>query len=105
MQTLAQETGIPLQLVRGLTDEMVEAKLLNEVYSTVGTESGYQPAIDVSRITPNFVMAKLDARGSGKVAYKWATNNSEWKRISRQRVQLQLGDGNEPLVKTHQTTS
>ncbi len=105
MQRLAQETGIPLLLVRGLTDEMVEAKLLNEVYSTVGSESGYQPAIDVSRITPNFVMEKLDARGSGKVAYKWATNNSEWKKNSRQRAQLQLGEGNEPLVKFHHTTS
>ncbi len=105
MQMLAQETGIPLQLVRGLTDEMVEAKLLNEVYSVTGSESGYQPAIDVSRITPNYVMTRLDARGSGKVAYKWATNNNEWKKNSRQRAHLQLGDGDEPLVKFHNTMS
>ncbi len=105
IQMLAKETGIPLLLVRGLTDEMVEAKLLNEVYSTVGSESCYQPAIDISHITPNYIIAQLDARGSGKVAYKWATNNNEWKKISRQRSQIQLDDGNKPLIKFHTTVS
>ncbi len=103
IQTLAQETRIPLLVVRGLAEEMVEAKLLNEIYSTAGSESSYQPAVDTSRLTPNYVIAQLDARGVGKVAYKWAANNCEWKKISRQRMQFHLENGNEPLAAPNNT--
>lgn len=43
-EQIAQDTKLPLHLVRGLMDEMLAAKLLNEVYSSrkrVGLSTGH----------------------------------------------------------------
>ncbi len=97
-QQLADDTQLPLTLVRGLMDEMTEARLLAEMYSTSGKESAFQPAIDINRITPNFVIQQLDARGQGHLSHKWVKSNQEWKLLAHMRQQLQMMDGNVPLA-------
>ncbi len=99
-QSMANETRLPLTLVRGLMDELTEAGLLAEMfnYSTSDTESAYHPALDISRITPNYVIRQLDNRGKGRLAYNWTKGNLLWKNLNRMRQQMLLTDGDMPLT-------
>lgn len=94
---IAQTSGLPLHLVRGLMDEMLAAGLINEVYSGVGKESAYQPAVDINVITPNFVIHKLDCQGQGHLTNSWTMSNDLWARFSTLRNGLSLTEGDTPI--------
>lgn len=96
-EQIAQDTKLPLHLVRGLMDEMLAAKLLNEVYSSAGKESAYQPAVDINHITPNYIIHQLDHQGQGHLTNSWTTSNDLWAQFSALRRDVLLAEGNTPI--------
>lgn len=96
-EQIAQDTKLPLHLVRGLMDEMLAAKLLNEVYSSAGKESAYQPAMDINHITPNYVIRQLDSQGQGHLTNSWTMSNNLWTQFSTLRRDVLLTDGDTPI--------
>ena len=76
---------------------MLAAGLINEVYSGVGKESAYQPAVDINVITPNFVIHKLDCQGQGHLTNSWTMSNDLWARFSTLRNGLSLTEGDTPI--------
>lgn len=96
-EQITADTKLPLHLVRGLMEEMLASGLINEVYSTAGKESSYQPAVDIYKITPNFVLRRLDSQGEGHLTHSWTASNELWERFSLQRQALVMSDGDTPL--------
>jgi membrane protein len=58
---------IPIRLVRLLLFELVEAGVLSEVRVGDGRDVAYQPAVDVSKLTVEYVSSALDERGKADV--------------------------------------
>lgn len=100
VQSLAQDTHLPETLVSGLVAEMTQAKLLCEIYNTEGTESCYQPATDLSRLTANHIIRQLDENGTGHLSYLWTKGNTEWQNILHLRRDACLKDGDKPMAGT-----
>lgn len=97
-QALALETRLPLQLINALLEELVEVHLINELYHNEENAACYQPAMDTGLITANYVIQKIDCHGTGRMAENWSLQNNEWKLFAHSRYQMEMEDGNLPLV-------
>ncbi|MBQ9470272.1 MAG: YihY/virulence factor BrkB family protein [Bacteroidales bacterium] len=60
---LSTDLHIPQRLLRNLLSNMVECGLLSEVLTDENKSIAYQPAIDIRRLTLDYVEAKLDNHG------------------------------------------
>jgi membrane protein len=58
---------IPIRLVRLVLFELVEAGVLSEVRAGDGRDVAYQPAVDVSKLTVEYVVKALEERGKADV--------------------------------------
>jgi len=61
---IGNELGIPIRLMRDILFELVRARILVETATESEKEKGYQPAIDINKITLQFVSQRLDDLGS-----------------------------------------
>lgn len=61
---IGYDLGIPIRLVRDILYDMVQAKILVETVTDSPKERGFQPAIDIGKITIQFISQKLDDIGS-----------------------------------------
>jgi membrane protein len=64
---LSNDLGIPLRIVRDILTELTSAKILNETLTESSFETGYQPALDIGKITIQFVNKKLEFIGSDQI--------------------------------------
>ncbi len=64
---LSHELGIPLRLVNELLFELVDAGLLAELAASNPKERSYQPAVDINKITVDYIYNRLDQMGSDKM--------------------------------------
>ena len=71
---ISQKLEIPIRLVRDILYDLTQAGVLNETVTESLKEKGYQPAIDISRITIQFVSEKLDTCGVDQVMAKKSTS-------------------------------
>lgn len=67
---LSQDLGIPVRLMREILYSLTEARILNETLRESPKEKGYQPAIDISRMSVQFVNERLDSIGSDQFIVK-----------------------------------
>jgi membrane protein len=67
---ISQDLSIPMRLVREIMFDLTEAHILNETIKPSPREKGYQPAIDIGRITVQYVNEKLDSFGSDQFIVK-----------------------------------
>jgi membrane protein len=58
---------IPIRLVRLLLFELVEAGILSEVRADNGRDVAYQPAVDVSKLSVEYVVRAVEERGKADV--------------------------------------
>jgi len=56
---------IPVRLVRDILQDLISINLVSEIHENQNKESMYQPAIDIGKLTVNYVLKKLDRRSSG----------------------------------------
>lgn len=66
---IGSELGVPIRLVRDILDELTLAKILVETITDSPKEKGFQPAIDINRITLQFIMERLDDIGNDKLVF------------------------------------
>ena len=64
---IGDDLGIPIRLVRDIIYDMVQAKILVETITESPKENGYLPAIDINKMTIQFVSQRLDDIGSENI--------------------------------------
>jgi membrane protein len=60
---ISQALDIPVRLTRQIVYELVEAGIFSEVRKAGDKEAAYQPALDVERLTIQYVIEALERRG------------------------------------------
>ncbi len=58
---------IPIRLVRLILFELVEAGILSEVKNKSKKDVAYQPAVDVEKLTIEYVIESLEQRGNSDI--------------------------------------
>jgi membrane protein len=66
---IGENLGIPIRLVREILYELTLAKIVVETVTDSPKEKGYQPGIDINKITMQFVIERLDDLGSDKLVF------------------------------------
>ena len=66
---LSAELGVPIRLVREILFELSQARIVVETIMESPREKGYQPAIDINKITLQFVIERLDDVGNDKLVF------------------------------------
>jgi len=64
---LSHELGIPIRLVNQLVFDLVEAGILAELASENSKERSYLPAVDINRITVEYIYTKMEMRGGDQM--------------------------------------
>jgi membrane protein len=62
-EKIAHELNIPNKLTRMIINDLVNAKLLSEIQTGRGKETGFQPALDINLISIQMVMERLEKQG------------------------------------------
>lgn len=66
---IGDKLGIPIRLVREILFDLTQSGILVETLTNSPKEKGYQPALDINKITIHFVMQKLDEIGNDKLIF------------------------------------
>ncbi len=61
--TLSHELGIPIRLVNELVYELVQAGILSELAGNNPKERSYQPAVDINKITVQYIYNQMELVG------------------------------------------
>ncbi|MBN1132608.1 MAG: YihY/virulence factor BrkB family protein [Bacteroidales bacterium] len=77
---LSHELGIPLRLVNDLVFGLMEAGVLAELVSENPKDRRYQPAVDINKITVDYVYNQLEQVGG---SHMHVTESDELEKISR----------------------
>jgi membrane protein len=66
-EEISRDLEVPIRLVRAVTSELTDARLLSEVRSDHREDISFQPACDVHELTVAGVMQRFDERGTATV--------------------------------------
>ena len=81
---IAMALGIPSRLVQTIIGDLIDAQILSETESEGNETAAYQPALDINRLTLNYVINALEKKGSDQVPYS-QTETSETLQASLQK--------------------
>ncbi len=62
-EDLSHTLNVPVKIVRQITYELVESGVLTETVTDSPKEYGYQPAIDINKISVSFIIQRTDSLG------------------------------------------
>jgi len=79
-ETLSHELGIPIRLVNDLVYELVQAGILAELAAANPKDRSYQPAVDINRITVDFIYSQMELVGGDHLI---VTESEELNKITR----------------------
>ncbi|MDF1574237.1 MAG: YihY/virulence factor BrkB family protein [Bacteroidales bacterium] len=79
-ETLSHELGIPIRLVNELVYELVEAGILAELAADNPKERSYQPAVDINKITVEYIYKQMELVGGDHMI---VTESDELRKITR----------------------
>lgn len=77
---LSHELGIPLRLVNDLVYELVDGGILSELSGENPKERSYQPAVDINKITVEYIYSQLEFIGDDRMV---VTESEELNRITK----------------------
>ena len=77
---ISHELEIPIRLVSDILNDLNAVKLVSKVPTDSPKEFGYQPAIDVNKLSVKFILDKLDHKGMDVMLAK---NSKELKEFGR----------------------
>lgn len=63
-EEISMRNNLPIRLVNQLLGQLVDAKVLIEVFNETNRSKSYQPAIDIHQLTAGFVFDRLETCGS-----------------------------------------
>ena len=66
-EKISHDLEMPIRLVRLILFELVEANILTEVKQNGDKDSAYQPAVDINKLTIQYVTIALEQRGSANI--------------------------------------
>jgi len=78
--TLSHELGIPIRLVNELVFELVESGILAEMAANNPKDRSYLPAIDINRITVEYIYSRIEKMGGDQMV---VTESEELSRITK----------------------
>jgi len=78
--TLSHELGIPIRLVNELVFELVEAGILAEISADNPKDRSYLPAIDINRITVEYIYNRMEMMGGDQMV---VTETEQLNRITK----------------------
>jgi membrane protein len=64
---IGEALGIPIRLVRDILYDLTSSRILIETLKDNPKEKGFQPAIDINKITVKFIIERLDDIGSDRI--------------------------------------
>ncbi len=79
-ETLSHELGMPIRLVNELVYELVEAGILAELAADNPKERSYQPAVDINKITVEYIYKQMELVGGDHMI---VTESDELNKITR----------------------
>jgi len=79
-ETLSHELGIPIRLVNDLVYELVQAGILAELAAANPKDRSYQPAVDINKITVDFIYNQMELVGGDHMI---VTETEELNKITR----------------------
>jgi membrane protein len=79
-EALSHQLGIPIRLVNDLVYGLVQAGILSELAADNPKERSYQPAIDINKLSVDYIYYKLDQIGSSEMH---VTESAELEKISK----------------------
>ena len=79
-ETLSHELGMPIRLVNELVYELVEAGILAELAADNPKERSYQPAVDINKITVEYIYRQMELVGGDHMI---VTESDELNKITR----------------------
>jgi len=79
-EALSHELGIPIRLVNELVYELVEAGILAELAADNPKERSYQPAVDINKITVEYIYNQMELVGGDHMI---VTESDELNKITR----------------------
>lgn len=78
--TLSHELGIPIRLVNELVFELVNAGILAELAADNPKDRSYQPAVDINKITVEYLYSQMEMVGSNHMI---VTESDDLNRITK----------------------
>lgn len=79
-EALSHELGIPIRLVNELVFELVEGGILSELAADNPKERSYQPAVDINKITVEYIYNQMELVGGDNMI---VTESDELNKITR----------------------
>ena len=69
---------IPVRLVRDILQDLTNAKMVSIIHENEHEERLYQPSMDINKLTVNFVLSRLDKKGT---EYHIVVKNKEYDKV------------------------
>jgi membrane protein len=66
---IGTELGIPIRLVRDILHDLTQARVVIETVTDSPKEKGFQPAIDIHKITLQFLLERIDDIGNDQLVF------------------------------------
>lgn len=96
-QGLATECNIPISLVNDIIYELRTIDLLRETHDIDEEVIGFIPGQDISKITVNLVMQRIDKNGNERFANRPIGTIKNWEQIQKLRSQYLSSNDDLPL--------
>jgi len=69
LSTIIQELKLPFRVASRITNELVDCKILTRIENSEYKKLSFQPAIDTSRISVNYIINSLEKRGNDEIPF------------------------------------
>lgn len=94
IEQISVENTIPMRLVAGILNQLVELDLVSEIIDEKTKTKAYQPALDINKITIAYLYNKIEQQGSeGFVLENEKQFESIWTKLESLRLKARNVDG------------
>ncbi|NJM16210.1 MAG: hypothetical protein HC896_13285 [Bacteroidales bacterium] len=67
--SLSHELEIPIRMVNEILNDLIECGMVSEIVTENSQENGYQPAVDINKISVSFLYQKLEHKGNANLSF------------------------------------
>ncbi|HPM89006.1 MAG TPA: YihY/virulence factor BrkB family protein, partial [Bacteroidales bacterium] len=78
-ETIARDLKLPVRLVRDILQDLGNADLVSVIQRNEHAERLFQPALDINKLTVNYILGRLDRRGE---AHQIIVKSKEYNKVT-----------------------
>lgn len=78
-ETIAHDLKLPVRLVRDILQDLSNADLVSVIQKNEHAERLFQPALDINKLTVNYILGRLDRRGE---AHQIIVKSKEYNKVT-----------------------